>query len=210
MNDAGLTHMPGATELANPMEWRRLCQSLATGPAVRRPAHQLVSMSRLELSHGLDMLAMLHVSGWLETLDQPDSDLGPLVILSPLGATTLRVEPYFRGSGTIPLWRTARRRRRPDRIQRPRIDDQVDVAQIADPHEPLAFASQTGRINDPYPDFDAPGEPRFPTFLIGLSQTWPASDCHHSWLPPNCYCLLCDLWGKEFRPRRRPRSEEAA
>jgi hypothetical protein len=195
---------------------RTFLEALIAGPAAWREVGTIADALGLGVDDTMDALCDLDVDGWLEVRDGED---GPLVSLSPLGASRLGVRLVESGVAETPRW-----------------------ARSGDPEPPPprprnVCAGERGAtlefVNDPMPRPDlaaelaertavavakaerpaaaeSPARPDalpFPSVLLGVGLTpWPgpgqAPDmsgicpaCGGRKLRPHVYCLCCDRWG---------------
>jgi hypothetical protein len=186
-----------------PEAWQVLVKLLAESDAAWQTPEQVAAALGGDFEETTDVLASLHVAGLLDVWERQE---GPVVTLSPWGASVARLKIVERGLDQSPRW-----------------------GRVGDPTPPLPRARGVSRsirgasldaVVDPRPlpnssdresGKTAPGPP---SLLIGLGSTpWPGASqgeishcpvCGCRRLPPHAYCLWCDRWGGDRPDSPRP------
>lgn len=181
-----------------PESWHDLVNSLADGGAAWRTPEQIAAAIGGEIEETTDLLASLDAAGLVDVWERDD---GPVVTLSPLGASVAKLKIIEYGPDETPRW-----------------------VRIGDPLPPLprargvaanARAAMLDDLVDPKSPRDAGDRAsNEPTLLIGLGTTpWPTATrestpvcpvCGNRRLPTHAYCLWCDRWGGETTDREKP------
>ncbi len=188
-----------------PESWPSLVNLFAGGETVWRTPSQIAEALRAGEEETTDLLASLHVDGLLDVWER---DSGPVVTLSPLGASIANLKIVEHGRLETPRW-----------------------GRIGDPHPPVPRArcvAATARggildtLADRYPTqklLTNDARPA-PSLLIGLGKTpWPTSSpnsfslcpvCGSRRLPSHAYCLWCDRWGGDLSDADRSQPQPNA